>query len=373
MTLLTLPFVPPFGVLGVIAAYLLILAVGFWRTATDLDKHTEAGAELVVHVLAKQAHSGETGTFEVVRGLLPGLGTIVPLEVGAGSEAAGSTLGDLNLRGRTGATVVALSRDGQRKPLPTATTMLQAGDMMALTGSGNAIGLAAALLRARDTSSPPSATAASAPPGADRLRLRQLPPPHDPGEPLADAEIVGRQHVGMPQAEEQQHFDGPSADAAHHGQPLDHVLRRHPAQLRHRGDDASLGVVGQIADRLGLRFGETGTAHSRVRCRKDSRRGGERRVVRTGRGTGRRWWPRPYRRAAGTRCCGPAPRTPRRRHAAESRTADPLDDPAQRPVAQGELPAGARPSRSRWCRARARGRRRVGHQPSLTRWPATLR
>jgi CPA2 family monovalent cation:H+ antiporter-2 len=166
ITLLTLPFVPPFGILGVIAVYLLVLGVGFWRTATDLDKHTRAGAELVVHVLAKQGHSGDTGTFEVVRGMLPGLGTIVPLEVGRGSEAAGKTLGELKLRGRTGATVVALSRGGERTALPSAATGLQAGDMLALTGSGSAIGLAAALLRARDTSSPPSGTDATAPPGA---------------------------------------------------------------------------------------------------------------------------------------------------------------------------------------------------------------
>jgi monovalent cation:H+ antiporter-2, CPA2 family len=175
IALLTLPFVPPFGVLGVIVVYLLVLGVGFWRTATDLDKHTRAGAELVVHVLAKQGHSGDTGTFEVVRGMLPGLGTIVPLEVARGSEAAGKTLGELNLRGRTGATVVALSRDGERTPLPTATTGLRAGDMLALTGSGSAIGLAAALLRARDTSSPPSGTDATAPPGAA--------PARDPGAP----------------------------------------------------------------------------------------------------------------------------------------------------------------------------------------------
>lgn len=169
ITLVTLPFVPPFGILGVIAAYLVVLGIGFWRTATDLDKHTKAGAELVVHVLAKQGHSGDTGTFEVVRGLLPGMGTIVPLEVAPGSEAAGKTLGDLNLRGRTGATVVALSRDGQRMPLPTATTQLQAGDMLALTGSGSAIGEAAGLLRATSTSSPPSDTDASALPGGAPL------------------------------------------------------------------------------------------------------------------------------------------------------------------------------------------------------------
>jgi CPA2 family monovalent cation:H+ antiporter-2 len=97
--------------------------------------------------------------------------------VARGSEAAGQTLGHLNLRGRTGATVVALSRDGQRMPLPTATTLLQAGDMLALTGSGNAIGVAATLLRARDTSSPPSGRDANAPPGAA--------PPPGPEAPAA--------------------------------------------------------------------------------------------------------------------------------------------------------------------------------------------
>jgi CPA2 family monovalent cation:H+ antiporter-2 len=166
LTVLTLPFVPPFGVLGVIVAYLVVLAVAFWRTATDLDRHTRAGAELVVHVLGKQAHSGDTGMFETVRGMLPGLGTIVPVEVMPGSEAAGKTLGELNLRGRTGAIVVALSRGEQRDPAPTAATRVEAGDLVALTGSGSAIGLAAALLLARDTSSPPSGTAASARHGA---------------------------------------------------------------------------------------------------------------------------------------------------------------------------------------------------------------
>ena len=166
LTLLTLPLVPPYGLLGVIAAYLLVLGVGFWRTATDLEKHSRAGAELVVHVLGKQGHSGDTGMFQTVQGMLPGLGTIVPIEVPPGSPAAGKTLGELNLRGRTGAHVVALSRGQHRDPSPNASTRVEAGDLLALTGSGSAIGLAAALLLARDTSSPPSDRDASVPPGA---------------------------------------------------------------------------------------------------------------------------------------------------------------------------------------------------------------
>lgn len=166
LILLTLPFVPPFEVLGVLVAYLFVLGVAFWRTARNLEQHTRAGAELVVHVLSKQARHEETATFEVVRGMLPGMGAIVPLKVEAGSVAMGKTLGELNLRGRTGATVVAVSRDNERNPAPTSATRLAIGDLVAVTGSEPAIDRAAALLRARDTSSPPNETGASAPPGA---------------------------------------------------------------------------------------------------------------------------------------------------------------------------------------------------------------
>ena len=175
LTLLTLPFVPPFGILGVIAAYLLVLGFAFWRTASNLDRHTRAGAELVVHVLAKQARTGDTGMFEVVREMLPGLGAIVPYQVEAGSEAAGKTLGALNLRGRTGASVVALTRGDQRDPAPSSQTRVEAGDLVALSGSEQAIALAAALLRARGTSSPLNDRAASAPPGASPSRVPGAP------------------------------------------------------------------------------------------------------------------------------------------------------------------------------------------------------
>ena len=161
LTLVTLPFVPPFGVLGVIAAYLLVLAAGFWRTARNLEQHTRAGAELVVHVLSKQARQEDTATFEVVRGMLPGMGPIVPLQVEEGSAASGRTLGELNLRGRTGATVVAVSRDNERNPAPTSTTRLAPGDLVAVTGSEQAIDAAATLLRARGTSLPPTGRGAS--------------------------------------------------------------------------------------------------------------------------------------------------------------------------------------------------------------------
>jgi CPA2 family monovalent cation:H+ antiporter-2 len=147
----TLPFLPPFGAPGIIGVLLLILGLSFWRTATDLDSHARAGAELVAHMLARQGAKADAASFEVVRGMLPGLGTVVPLKVEGASEAVGRSLGELNLRGRTGATVVALSRDGEQKVFPEAGERLRPGDLIAVTGSETAVHRVADLMRATDT------------------------------------------------------------------------------------------------------------------------------------------------------------------------------------------------------------------------------
>jgi CPA2 family monovalent cation:H+ antiporter-2 len=71
------------------------------------------------------------------------------MRVEGSSEAAGQTLGSLNLRGRTGATVVALLKGDQRIAFPEAGESLAAGDLVALTGSHEAIESARGLLVAR--------------------------------------------------------------------------------------------------------------------------------------------------------------------------------------------------------------------------------
>jgi CPA2 family monovalent cation:H+ antiporter-2 len=148
----TLPFLPPYGAPGVIAVLLLLLSVAFWRTARDLDSHARAGAELVAHVLARQGARADAESFGVVRRMLPGLGNVVPIRVGPESAVVGKSLGELNLRGRTGATVVALSRGEGRTVFPEAGERLAAGDLIAVTGSEEAISRAEALVRATDTS-----------------------------------------------------------------------------------------------------------------------------------------------------------------------------------------------------------------------------
>jgi CPA2 family monovalent cation:H+ antiporter-2 len=76
---------------------------------------------------------------EAVRAMLPGLGDFEPIRVGTGSFGDGKTLGDLDLRGRTGATVVGLVRGNERVPAPEADTRLAAGDWIAVTGTHQAI------------------------------------------------------------------------------------------------------------------------------------------------------------------------------------------------------------------------------------------
>jgi CPA2 family monovalent cation:H+ antiporter-2 len=142
---LTLPLVPALGGVLVLAGVLALLGVGFWRGARDLEGHFRAGAEVVVAALAKQSAT-ERPSVELARKLLPGLGDFTALRVGERSEADGRSLGELNLRGRTGATVVALLHGETRTPFPEVNQRLVAGDMVALTGSHDAIAAAEALL-----------------------------------------------------------------------------------------------------------------------------------------------------------------------------------------------------------------------------------
>ena len=146
LVVITAPFLPgSFGVM-IFLAILTLLGVAFWRAAQDLLGHFRAGAELVVATLAKQSRTDQVH-FEVVRRMLPGLGDFEPVRVAAASESCGRTLGEVNLRGRTGATVIALLRGEERVVFPEAGTRLDAGDLLALTGSHDAMRAATELLQ----------------------------------------------------------------------------------------------------------------------------------------------------------------------------------------------------------------------------------
>jgi CPA2 family monovalent cation:H+ antiporter-2 len=143
---ITQPFLPPLSGLAVLTVLLGLVGVIFWRRANDLFGHFQAGAELVMATLAKQSRS-ETVAFDPIRRMLPGLGDFTPVRVSPSSSCVDLTLGDANLRGRTGATVVALLRGDRKVVFPEASEKLAAGDLVALTGSHDAIDAAARILR----------------------------------------------------------------------------------------------------------------------------------------------------------------------------------------------------------------------------------
>ena len=143
----TQPFLPHYQGVILILTVLALLGWVFWRTATNLQGHMRAGAEMMAEALGPRHRGAEAETLEQVQQMLPGLGTLVPVRVAASSVAAGATLAELNLRGRTGATAVALSREGEQAiVLPTAETQLREGDLLALSGTHDAIAQAQRLL-----------------------------------------------------------------------------------------------------------------------------------------------------------------------------------------------------------------------------------
>jgi len=64
------------------------------------------------------------------------------VRVDPGSPAIGRTLAELNLRGATGATVLAILRGGDRILVPTGHEQLHEGDVLALAGTHECIGAA---------------------------------------------------------------------------------------------------------------------------------------------------------------------------------------------------------------------------------------
>ncbi|MGH7673766.1 MAG: cation:proton antiporter [Gemmatimonadales bacterium] len=151
---LTQPFLPGALAAAVMTVAMAVLGVGFWRSATNLEGHVRAGAQVILEALAAQsrgpAEPAGGNPLEQVQQLLPGLGVLAAVRLEAGSPATGKTLAELNLRGITGATVLAITRERGGVVVPTATEVLRAGDVLALAGSHGAIAAAKGILLAVD-------------------------------------------------------------------------------------------------------------------------------------------------------------------------------------------------------------------------------
>jgi len=144
---ITQPFLPPHQGAFVLLLLTLVLLVMLWRNAANLHGHARAGAEIIASALAQQmasidGASEETRMLEDVNAVLPGLGEPVAIRVVPESIAVGRSLGQLNLRGATGATVLAIRRGAQQIPTPLGREVIQAGDLVAVAGAHDALAIA---------------------------------------------------------------------------------------------------------------------------------------------------------------------------------------------------------------------------------------
>jgi len=147
---LTQPFLPGVSGAAVLALLVLVRGVAFWRSATNLQGHVRAGAEVILEALAAQSRPRPLPTagdsLEQIHQLLPGLGALAAVRLDPGSVAIGRTLAQLNLRGRTGATILAITRTEGGVLVPAAHELLRAGDVLAVAGTHDAIEAAKAAL-----------------------------------------------------------------------------------------------------------------------------------------------------------------------------------------------------------------------------------
>jgi monovalent cation:H+ antiporter-2, CPA2 family len=147
---LTQPFLPtvfPFAVVLVVGVALL--ALPFWRSATNLEGHVRAGAQAIVEALVAQSRSGrpQASTLDDLRQLLPGIGEPRAVPISAGTPCIGRSLKELDLRGLTGATVLAIERGSGESVFPAADEKLRENDVLVLTGTQEAVAAACDLLR----------------------------------------------------------------------------------------------------------------------------------------------------------------------------------------------------------------------------------
>ncbi len=143
----TVPFLPTGAGVAVLVALVATLGVSFWRRANDLQEHVRAGAQVLMEALGRPATDNEAaGDLTDVHPLLPGLGQLGSVALVTGSHAVGCTLAALDLRGRTGASVIAIHRQGDGVLVPTGREALQAGDVLALSGTQDAVEAARAHL-----------------------------------------------------------------------------------------------------------------------------------------------------------------------------------------------------------------------------------
>ena len=155
---ITQPFLPGYPGIAMLFVLAVLLGAALWRSALNLQGHAQAGAGMIVAALAPhlmQEESDElTRTMEHVALMLPGLGDPEVVRIAVNSPAVDKSLAELNIRGLTGATVLAITRSAEAAAaqeaiqvgVPSGRQRLYVGDVVALAGPHESIRAARALL-----------------------------------------------------------------------------------------------------------------------------------------------------------------------------------------------------------------------------------
>src|SRR6185312_11922697 len=105
-----------------------------------------AGSQLLVAALQNRDEHPTPASSSEVDHFLAELGAPKPVRLSAGCAAVGQTLVGLDVRGSTGATVLAIARDPGGAMIPTGREILQENDTLVLAGTHDAIAQARRLL-----------------------------------------------------------------------------------------------------------------------------------------------------------------------------------------------------------------------------------
>jgi CPA2 family monovalent cation:H+ antiporter-2 len=149
---ITQPFIPLFRGSALLVGILAVLAFAFWRSVANLHGHARAGAEVILLALSRQMadevdESAIDPQLDRIRKALPGLGEPVAIRMSSSCVAVGKTLAAINLRGITGATILAIGRGGQDVLMPAGREVLAAGDTLFVAGTHRAVAAAKSLLQ----------------------------------------------------------------------------------------------------------------------------------------------------------------------------------------------------------------------------------
>jgi CPA2 family monovalent cation:H+ antiporter-2 len=122
--------------------------VAVLQRARNLQGEVRAGTQLIADAL-KRPHLDKTGAARPdVKHFLADLGEPKTVTLSGGCSAVGQTLVNLNVRGATGATVLAIARETDGAIVPTGREVLRIGDVLVLAGTHDAVAKARKLLNA---------------------------------------------------------------------------------------------------------------------------------------------------------------------------------------------------------------------------------